>query len=88
MQASLVAANALNAGAIQVAIPGTHAGPGEASETGTTATGARILADAAAAGSPDAIRLQAALAMREGNLSGTWKYLEAFLKATGRGNWP
>ncbi len=57
-------------------------------QRGNTVTARRILHDAAAAGSKDAIRLQAALAMQEGNLPEAWKYLEAFLKATGRGNLP
>ena len=57
-------------------------------QRGNRVTARRILADAAAAGSPDAIRIQAALAWHEVNLPAAWKYLEAFLKATGRGNWP
>jgi len=55
---------------------------------GNTVTARRILADAAASGSKDANRIQAALAMQEGNLPEAWKHLEAFLGATGRGNWP
>jgi len=55
-------------------------------QRGNTVTARRILADAAASGSKDAIRLQAALAVQAGNLPEAWKYLEAFLKATGRGN--
>jgi len=57
-------------------------------QRGNTVTARRILADAAASGAKDAIRLQAVLAMQEGNLPETWKHLDAFLRATGRGALP
>ena len=57
-------------------------------QRGNVVTARRILADAAASGSAEAIRLQAALALREGKLPEAWKLLENFLRATGRGNLP
>jgi len=57
-------------------------------QKGNTVTARRILSDAAASGTKDAIRLQAALAMQEGNLPEVWKHLNAFLWATGRGSLP
>ncbi|MEI6491019.1 MAG: O-antigen ligase family protein, partial [Verrucomicrobiota bacterium] len=57
-------------------------------QRGNAVTARRILAEAAASGEHEAIRLQAALAMREGNFPEAWNRLEAFLKATGRGDLP
>lgn len=57
-------------------------------QRGNTVTARRILADAVSSGSVDAIRLQAALAVREGKLSEAWKRVEAFLRSTGRSNLP